>query len=57
MENVSKLADLLDSIILPAKSVIEDTGIIYEQLMHCSFIPEESAHAGLVWLEDVESVL
>jgi hypothetical protein len=57
MENVEKLADLLDSIILPAKSVIEDTRIIYEQLMHCSFIPEESAHAGLVWLEDVESVL
>jgi hypothetical protein len=57
MAHVKSMADLLDSIILPAKSIIEDTRIIYEQLMHCSFIPEESAHAGLVWLEDVESVL
>lgn len=57
MENVEKLADLLDHIQLPAKDVIEDTRIIYEQLMHCSFIPEESAHAGLVWLEDCEGVM
>lgn len=57
MENVEKLAALLDSIILPAKSVIEDVRIIYDQLMHCSFIPEESAHAGLVFLEDCEGVM
>lgn len=57
MENTEKLADLLDHIQLPAKSVIEDTRIIYEQLCHCSFIPEESAHAGLVWLEDCEGVM
>ena len=57
MENTQKLADLLDSIRLPAKSVIDDTRIIYEKLCGCGFIPEESAHAGLVWLEDVESVL
>ena len=57
MENVTKLADLLDSIILPAKSVIEDTRIIYELLTHCPFIPEASAQAGLLYLDDCESVL
>jgi hypothetical protein len=50
------LADLLDSIPLPGKSVIEDTRIIYEQLCFCQFIPQESATAGLVWLDDVETV-
>jgi Reversibly glycosylated polypeptide len=57
MENVSKLADLLDHIVLPAKSVIEDVRIIYEQLCFCQFIPQESATAGLVWLEDCETAL
>lgn len=57
MENVEKLADLLDSIILPAKSVIEDTRIIYETLAGCSFIPKQAVKAGLAWLEDVEGVL
>lgn len=57
MENTEKLADLLDSIILPTKSVIEDTRIIYEQLCRCSFIPEASARVGLIWLEDCEGVM
>jgi hypothetical protein len=57
MENVCKLATLLDAIVLPGKSVIEDTRIIYEQLCFCQFIPQASAAAGLVWLEDVEGVL
>jgi len=57
MENVQKLANLLDSLILPAKSVIEDTCIIYSALRYCSFLPIESVNAGLAWLEDVESVL
>ncbi len=57
MENVTKLAELLDSIQLPGKSVIEDTRLIYEQLCFCSFIPQQSACAGLAWLEDCEGVL
>lgn len=57
MENTIKLADLLDSIILKGRSVIEDTRTIYQTLLHCSFIPEASARAGLAWLEDCESVL
>jgi hypothetical protein len=57
MENVERLADLLDSIILPARSVIEDTRIIYKALYHCDFLPTASVEAGLVWLEDCEAVL
>lgn len=57
MENVIKLADLLDSIILKGRSVIEDTRTIYQTLCHCSFIPEASARAGLAYIDDCESVL
>ncbi len=57
MENVQKLADLLDSLILPAKSVIEDVRIIYEQLRYCPFLPIESVDATLLWLEDCEGVM
>jgi hypothetical protein len=57
MENVTKLAELLDSIILPGKDVIEDTRVIYETLCFCGFITQASATAGLVWLEDCEGVL
>lgn len=56
-ENVIKLADLLDSILLKGRSVIEDTRTIYHTLLHCSFIPEASARAGLAWLEDCEQVM
>lgn len=57
MENTTKLADLLDSIILKGRSVIEDTRTIYQTLLHCSFIPEASVRAGLAYLEDCESIL
>lgn len=56
MENVVKLADLLDSIFLKGRSVIEDTRIIYETLLHCAFLPEQSVRAGLAWLEDCEGL-
>lgn len=57
MENVIKLADLLDSIFLKGRSVIEDTRTIYQTLLHCAFIPEASARAGLAFLDDCESIL
>jgi hypothetical protein len=57
MEHVLSLAALLDAIILPGKSVIEDTRIIYRQLLHCEFLPRKSVEAGLLWLEDIKSVL
>jgi hypothetical protein len=56
MENVCKLANLLDHIVLPAKSVIEDTRIIYLALQG-SFIPQEAIRAALYWLDDCEGVL
>jgi len=57
MENVTKLAHLLDHIMLPGKSVLGDTRRIYETLLDCEFLPRKSVEAGLVWLEDVEGVL
>lgn len=56
-ENVVKLTEVLDHIVLKGRSVIEDTRIIYQTLCHCAFIPERSARAGLAWLEDCEAVL
>jgi hypothetical protein len=57
MENTWKLAQLLDSILLPARSVIEDTRIIYETLAGCEFIPEQAVKAALAWLVDCEGVI
>jgi hypothetical protein len=55
MENVCKLANLLDHIVLPAKSVIADTRIIYLALQG-SFIPQEAIRAALYWLDDCEGL-
>ena len=58
MENVQKLATLLDSIVIPhGWTVVDDTRRIYETLLHCEFLPRASVEAGLLWLEDVETVL
>jgi hypothetical protein len=57
MENVCKMAKLLDAIILPGKSVIEDTRGIYRCLLDCTFISRAAVKAGLIWLEDCEGVL
>jgi len=57
MENVCKLATLLDHIVLPGKSVIEDTCVIYSALQYCSFLPRAAVDAALLWIEDCEGVL
>ena len=57
MENVEKLADLLDSVVLHGRTVIDDVRRIYETLLHCDFLPTKSVEAGLLWLEDCEGVL
>jgi hypothetical protein len=57
MERVTDLAHLLDHILLPGKSVVDDTRRIYETLLDCEFLPRKSVEAGLVWLTDVETVL
>lgn len=57
MQYTVELAHMLDHIILPGKSVIEDVRRIYETLRDCPFLPRASVEAGLLWLEDVEGVL
>jgi hypothetical protein len=57
MENVTRLAELLDAILLPGKSVLDDTRIIYRALEHCTFLPDEAIYAAHAWLDDVESIL
>jgi hypothetical protein len=57
MENVAVLAELLDHIPLPGKSVIEDTRTIYSTLEHCDWLPDEAIYAAHKWLDDCESVL
>lgn len=57
MEGVEKLADLLDQIQLPGRTVLEDVRLIYGTLLQCDFLPKTSVEAGLEWLEDVEGVL
>lgn len=57
MGNVVKMAELLDHIMLPGKSVIEDTRVIYNALAHAEWYPKHGVTAALAWLEDCESVL
>ena len=57
MEGVTELAALLDSIILPGKSVIEDTRIIYTTLEHYAWLPDEAIYAAHKWLDDCEEVI
>ena len=56
MENVARLADLLDSIFLPGKSVIGDVRIIYQTLEHAHWIPDVAIYAAYKWLEDCEGI-
>ena len=57
MENVLRMAELLDSIPLPLKSVIDDTRIIYNALALTDWYPKQAVPAALAWLEDCGSVL
>lgn len=57
MENVVRLAELLDSIILPGRNVIEDTRTIYKVLAAREFLPVASVEAGLAYLEDCAGLL
>jgi len=57
MENVQKLATLLDSIVLVGKSVIDDTAAIYETLAHVEWIPKQAVEAAFLWLEDCREVM
>jgi hypothetical protein len=57
MSHIKGLAKLLDAIILPGKSVLEDTRIIYRALEHCTFLPDEAIYVAHAWLDDCEGIL
>jgi hypothetical protein len=57
MGTVTKMADLLDSIVLLGKSVIEDTRIIYNALAHAEWYSKQAVTAALAYLDDCESIL
>ena len=57
MSNIKVMAELLDSIFLPGKFVIEDTRVIYRMLEHCDWLPDEAIYAAHCWLDDCEGVL
>lgn len=55
MKHVKQMAALLDAIVLPAKSVISDTRIIYEKLRYAEWYPRQACDAAFAWLEDCET--
>jgi hypothetical protein len=57
MSHIKDIAELLDHIPLPGKSVLEDTRIIYTTLEHCAWLPDEAIYAAHKWLDDVEEVI
>jgi hypothetical protein len=57
MENVVKIAALLDRIELDGESVIGDTQFIYGTLYRNGLIPGKAHVAAVAWLEDCRSVL
>lgn len=57
MENTAKLAELLDHIVLPATSVIDQTHSIYETMHAAGFIGDLQLNAAVRWLEDCEGIL
>jgi hypothetical protein len=57
MENVGKLAAVLDDLVLPGRSVIPDVRLVYQTLEHAAWIPDNAIYAAYKWLEDCEEVL
>jgi hypothetical protein len=55
MQNVVKIATALDAVLLPGKSVIEDTRCVFEAL--ASLLPPITVQAGMAWCDDVEQVM
>lgn len=56
-ENVVRLADVLDHLVLTGKTVIDDCRRIWETLSHVDWIPGRSVAAMVAYLNDCESVL
>jgi hypothetical protein len=56
-DNVARLADVLDHMVLLGKSVIADCRAIWETLGHADWIPGRSVAAMQAYLDDCEAVL
>ena len=56
MSNVAKMAETLDRMELPGKSVVEDTRFVYERLSMQPWYPMVAVRAAMAWLEDCESL-
>jgi hypothetical protein len=56
MSNVTKMAELLDIVKLPLKSVVDDTRIIYEALQHAEWYPKQACVAAFAWLDDCQEL-
>lgn len=57
MENVTKMATLLDSIMLLPDTVVNQCRRIHETLAHADWLPEIATQAAMAFLNDVEKVL
>lgn len=56
MEDVSRLARFLDALVLPNKTMLADTRIIYEALGATHLVPGSAIQAALLWLDDCEGL-
>jgi hypothetical protein len=56
MENITKLASILDHTLLPGKSIIGDCRAIWTALESASWMPRESIAAMNAYIDDCEAV-
>jgi hypothetical protein len=56
-ENVAKLADVLDHIVLLGKSVIDDCRTIWSTLNHVDYIPGRTVSAMMAYIDDCERAM
>lgn len=56
-DNVERLADLLDHLVLTGKSVIDDVRRIWDMLNHADWMPGRAVSAMMAYVDDCESVM
>lgn len=56
-ENVARLADLLDHIVLAGKSVIDDCRAIWSMLNHVDWMAPRAVSAMMAYIDDAETAL
>jgi hypothetical protein len=55
-ENAARLAELLDHITLPGKSVLADCRVIWDVLAHADFVPSKTVETAQAFLSDCEAL-